>query len=268
MGNVERFGLLALFVLCALIVGVGIFGSDGTRVPRFEKAQLRNGNGNGDVQAVPRDPRAAGGWSDPLRSNGVADASLGAGGGLRPVRRQARETDRVTQAPAPHRTSSFDPTPLEPLNIGTEPAAPEEKREVAQGGGAAPKVASKTYVVQPGDSIWALAKKFYGTPTKANQRRLVDANPKYAKTLPRGATIVIPAVDEASKGPRKNVAATPKGTKRYVPKRGDSLSTIAKEHLGSAKKQYVDMLRRANPSIVDDVVIAGKPLVIPVVAAR
>ena len=59
MGNVERYGLLALFVLCALIVGVGIFGKDGTTVPEFERAKLREG-----VRPVPPDTRKSTGWQE------------------------------------------------------------------------------------------------------------------------------------------------------------------------------------------------------------
>ena len=264
MGNVERFGLLALFVLCALIVGVGIFGSDATSAPKFEPAQLRR-----DVPVVP--PATNKAWEQPsLASSPQAsspyDVGGSAAGGLRPALRPA---------PKPDRRSSFELAPLD-VEPGTRPSQRDPGKRISNKRRSAKRPSkSRTYSAKPGDGLWRIAKNEMGSATKANIERLRQANPQiHGDVIRQGDKITIPAAgsliprkkSSSSKGRSKTRLA--KGTRRITIRPNDSLWKIAKRELGSPSKKNIELIRRSNPSLKGDVVQAGRSLLLPVVAAR
>lgn len=53
--------------------------------------------------------------------------------------------------------------------------------------------ATRTYKVQPGDTYYSLAARFYGSSSNANIGKLEAANPYPARDIPVGATLNIPA---------------------------------------------------------------------------
>lgn len=259
MGNVERFGLLALFILCALIVGVGIFGSDRTEVPRFKKATLEAG-----AKPVPRDEggarrrddeRRRADWDDggdPARSTRSRIAH--GGEQLRPVRRK----DTAPPAPAPHRRSSMR---IEPLEF-EDPKESDPEPVVAP--------AMVEYRIKQGDSIWRIAKRELGSPSKANQDAILKANPGLTSKLAQGKTILLPRRGAAPASTRKvakrpPVKVAPRGMRDYRVRKGDNLWVIAKRELGSATQKNIQAIRDANPSIAKgDRIDKGQLLRLPV----
>lgn len=129
---------------------------------------------------------------------------------------------------------------------------------------------SKTYVVQPGDSLSRIAYR-----AGVSQRELLELNgikqanhlrigqkltlPAYAKDLPAGA-VKASAGKKAKSG--KKAATTVAGAGAYVVKAGDSLGKIAKNH-----GVKISALRAAN-QLQGDMVRVGQKLVIPGAAAE
>lgn len=78
------------------------------------------------------------------------------------------------------------PTVLEPAPYGS-PANPAGTVVTP------PPTGGRIHVVQKGDNYFRLAIKYYGSGSKANQDKLINANPKCPPTrMTVGATILVP----------------------------------------------------------------------------
>ncbi|MFT3971472.1 MAG: LysM peptidoglycan-binding domain-containing protein [Micropruina sp.] len=138
-------------------------------------------------------------------------------------------------------------------------------------------VAAPGYLVRPGDDLWSVAEQLLGQGSR--WRLLAEANPSLLANptvdLTPGVRLVIPELptesDEAAAQPPRR-QAKPDGRRPASPltvvvERGDTLSAIAKEHLGSAAK-WPRIFRANKERIKDpDQIDVGWRLVIPARAA-
>lgn len=109
----------------------------------------------------------------------------------------------------------------------------------------------RIYRVQPGDTLWAIAQRTYGDPTRwpelfqANRGRLESAH-----LIRPDQMLVLGSVQQASRGSARKTSAS-KGGSRYVVQPGDTLGKIARRHFGKASKWPVlyslNQDRLANP---------------------
>lgn len=94
----------------------------------------------------------------------------------------------------------------------------------------------RIYRVQPGDTLWAIAQKTFGDPTRwpelyqANRSRLASAH-----LIRPDQTLELGSVQQASRGSARKTSASSGGS-RYVVKPGDTLGTIARRHFGKASQ--------------------------------
>jgi LysM repeat protein len=117
------------------------------------------------------------------------------------------------------------------------------------------------YVVQRGDSLWAIARKF-----NVSQQELQNANPGLGANLQVGQSIQVPrsgsapasVASAAQPAPVTAAAAAPAGpSTTYTVKSGDSLSRIASRH-----NTTVAAIRAAN-GLKSDLIQVGQSLIIP-----
>ncbi|MBX3379730.1 MAG: LysM peptidoglycan-binding domain-containing protein [Phycisphaeraceae bacterium] len=138
---------------------------------------------------------------------------------------------------------------------------------------AAPLAGEKTYKVVSGDSLYAIAKKFYNDGTQ--WKRIVAANPGKATesgSIKIGTTIVIPgkeaektsliaASKPAAKVETKATKVEESKAKSYQVRPGDTLTSIARKQLGSPSRAGdIASLNKMDP---EDDLLAGAILKIP-----
>ncbi|MHC4663807.1 MAG: LysM peptidoglycan-binding domain-containing protein [Planctomycetota bacterium] len=117
---------------------------------------------------------------------------------------------------------------------------PSEPEPVVQAEAPAPEPAQRPlhkYKVEPGNSFWTIAQKFYGDGNK--WRKVFEANKDKIPTaegLRAGMTIVIPDLEsDAGVGAAVSEAALVEtGRKIHIVKRGETLSDIARQYYGNA----------------------------------
>ena len=141
------------------------------------------------------------GWPQNLVRNLVATAAL-----------LFIATPTLTALPAP--VAAAQPVPAGPT---PDPADTQAKRDAI-------RPATIDYVVQPGDSLWEIAKRHLGDGNRYPE--IVDLNTKLLRRGPdfirQGWTLQLPAVEKVN------------GYERYTVRKGDTLSEIALEELGDA----------------------------------
>lgn len=121
------------------------------------------------------------------------------------------------------------------------------------------------YLVRPGDDLWSIAEQLLGSGSR--WRLLAEANPAILANptvdLSPGARLSVPelpAPHRAPAGPAKRQGAT---RSSVVVERGDTLSGIAEEHLGSASA-WPQIFRANRERIKDpDLIDVGWKLVLP-----
>ncbi|GEM_PF-3206674 len=209
MGIVERYGLGALFLLCSLIVLVGIFGEDETRAGTRTPAVSGNGNpppvltqdrivlddteepdfdpgrsdeGTGTATGVLPPPVFAGGSSLPKDGGGLLPGNRGRG---------KTETDRGT---------GKEPKPRKPIRFHT---------------------------IRKGDTLARIAKLVYGRGGSTVLEAIRSANPGLndRKLIP-GHRIRMPELPGTETGRRPE--AEKESPRIYVVRKGDSLSRIVR----------------------------------------
>lgn len=188
-----------------------------------------------------------------------------------PGNRMAEETARYTTPPAP--ASSYNPTPIEPSRIpeAQPPIQPRntirrvedmsEEQAVANGNTPSritppmavridnpqPSTTGTYHTVINGDNLYAIAQRYYGN---GDQWRLIrDANPRLVLdngAIMLGSRLLIPSKQQIQ---RNNNDATLTGNTNTVVREitvesGDTLSELARKHLGSAADW--DELLKAN----------------------
>jgi len=127
----------------------------------------------------------------------------------------------------------------------------------------------KTHVVQKGDNLTNIARRYYGSGSPDNMNRIVRANQTVLKAgiktmLFPGMKLVIPGVEGSAPAVKPPEPTQPTGVTYHVVKKGDSLYTIAKKHLGSGSQENIQKILKANPDIKDpDTIKEGQKIAIP-----
>jgi nucleoid-associated protein YgaU len=101
-----------------------------------------------------------------------------------------------------------------------------------------PAAQDAVYTVASGDSLWKIAHKHYaGGDVQKHIDAILAANPALTENLKVGQKITLPAGAKADPARLPAVKqAAELGGRTYQVKEGDTLSTIAKKELGSAKR--------------------------------
>lgn len=166
------------------------------------------------------------------------------GAGIDVAAATAPATDLLEPEPI-HRdpTSLSDPgTPLVIL-----PAEPSR---------APPSAFPFEYEVKRGDNLWTLVRS-WGLKD-AFAQRIADANPQVdVRRLKPGTKLYIPDPAATDKAP----APSARATRVYEVQEGDDLSSIAKKHLGSARR-YPEILK-LNPKVQPHRLRPGDKLLLP-----
>lgn len=190
-----------------------------------------------------------------------------------PTTKPARMTERTRQARVAEMESAANKViPNQPISLEPELGAvnPVTKQSGVEGGkvaGATETLSSqKTHVVKTGETLYQIAKEYYGRGDKWTL--IVKANPKVSPTKVRvGDKLIIPAASETVLTPAslveveksktngvktdKKVPTTTTGKKRtYKVRYGDTLQVIAHDQLGSSAR-WREILR-LNKSLKND----------------
>jgi nucleoid-associated protein YgaU len=140
-----------------------------------------------------------------------------------------------------------------PLNGGNTPANPPRVDPPA-------RQTVRNYVAQPGDSLALIARKVYGSASKANRQAIINANTDLAddpNLIIAGQTYVIPPLAAASAG-NNAVAPAPapkpekpanENTIVYVVQPHDTLWSIAVNEVGNAGA--VAAIRELNQTVLN-----------------
>lgn len=233
----------------------------------------------GGVEVAPMDtgmPMSAPVVIGQQQVGGLHDSQFGAGapGSLSASIRQQAEFTSASPTPS----LAVTPVGATPQDILQAEIKKSESEK------AAPLAGEKTYKVADGDSLYAIAKKFYSDGTQ--WKRLVAANPGKVTDkggVKVGTTIVIPGVEagalskvdskiatkaapistaKAASKPESKVAKVEESaSKSYQVRPGDTLTAIARKQLGSASRAGdIAAMNKMDP---DDDLLAGAILKIP-----
>lgn len=237
MPVVEKYGLMVLFGLCAVIVGVGIFAED----PLTEQALQQNQESHAKVEVLDNSGHPSPTYDDSLGEGrqtdpfpGLDDDQQSANPGLAYYPQEQRGGG--SEDLDPERTQSF-PDPAGPQGILEKPrkvkprVAPKPKPKTA--------LRYRSYRVKKGDSLSLIAKKQMGSPKFTDAIRQANPQIKGDKVI-LGKMIQIPVLG-VSKQPgvaRKRPVRKNKSQKgHYIRvKKGQSLITIAKREYGDENK--------------------------------
>ncbi len=171
-----------------------------------------------------------------------------------------------------------------------ETRTPHRRESPARSRGAARRrrPAGRTYTTVAGDSLIRIARKTYGREHAQQYRRIYEANRNVLRSpsvVPVGVRLVIPplegegegdsAAPPAASGVRGNAGAALEQVRRhvsgraagrrYVTRRGDTLTAIARKTMGGAGTAAVRRLYAANRDVLrnPNVVPVGVTLTIP-----
>ncbi len=202
------------------------------------------------------------------RSRDRADA----GRAVPEAQRQARPGDR--------------PSGEAPMLAAREGNRPESARTTprVQHAGAPPAAVPRTHKVQPGDSLIALARRYYGPDKEHLYERIFQANRHILSdpgNLSVGQELIIPPLTPARSAPAAPLRPAPAapgrpvlapapirpapGPQTYTVRPGDSLCRIAERLFGDGSRAAAMRIYNANRDKLrsPDVVPVGVELVIP-----
>lgn len=260
MGSVERVLVLGIVVVIVAILGIAVWGATDDDAGALDTAATDGGavvDASGvptdalPMNITPPDPALTGPMSDIERIKALRDQRRDelAGGTTQQVPGASTLADGGSDAALG--TLPVDPAALPaaggvplnhvtPVDGGVAPgvvAAPPVQQPVVQKPVAA---ADAQYTVASGDSLWKIAHKHYGSgDVQAHIDAILAANPTLTENLKVGQKITLPSATTVKTDPARLPAdkqAAEVGGKIYVVKDGDTLSTIAKKELGSAKR--------------------------------
>jgi LysM repeat protein len=222
MPVVEKYGLIILFGLCALIVGVGIFAEDPLTKEALEQKQEA---ATSQVEGLQPANNESITFND---SDWAPDAPEGpVGDGLMSY---TPPTDSDLRDPDPRRESSLGVLPKNIDDI-SEPGESRKGSSNRITPRDEPKTSPKTYdyVVRKGDSLGKIATNQLGSTSYVNAIRRANPQIKEDKVF-TGKTIQIPIMP----GTKKTSSL---GKARYIKvKKGETLSAIAKREYGDESK--------------------------------
>ncbi len=163
----------------------------------------------------------------------------------------------VFAALSPAVAAAAVPTTVQPT--GSAPATAElvAARDPASAGGQSANGFS--YLVRAGDDLWSVAEQLFGDGRQ--WRTLAEANPELLGTptidLVPGTRLAIPATTDTAGHQQQSKVRT------ITVARGDTLSALAKKHLGDSARW--PRIYRANDALIDnpDLIDIGWKLVIP-----
>lgn len=256
MGSFERVLVLGIVVVILAILGIAMWGAQDDGAGALDAAT----DGGAVVEAPVIDPAALpANITPPSEAPASPMTEIEKLRALRDQRTQQLAQGQPAQVPGVTTltdggsdvASGAVPAGGTPLNHvvpadagapGAQPAAPvagvtplplEQPAPVA--------AASDTlYTVVSGDNLWKIVKKHYGDGNvQAHIDAILGANPTLSldESLKIGQKLKLPAAaakDPARLPAEQQAAAT--GSRVYVVKEGDTLSTIASKELGSSKK--------------------------------
>jgi nucleoid-associated protein YgaU len=156
---------------------------------RYEIATLRNGPATPLLKSV-RAPANA--EPAPLRANTPATVPVTTAEEESPITAAPPPVRPIVTEAAPPPTSTVSRVNSPPAGGRTTPARPGSTQATAQ---AAPTAGGKRHVVGQSEGLWAIARKYYGTPTQANTRAIYEANKEVMKSdndLRPGMVLKIP----------------------------------------------------------------------------
>lgn len=257
MGSFERVLVLGIVVVILAILGIAMWGAQDDGAGALDAAT----DGGAVVEAPVIDPAAL---PANITPPGEAPASpmteIEKLRALRDQRTQQLAQGQPAQVPGVTTltdggsdvASGAAPSGGVPLNHvvpadagapGTQPAAPiagAAPLPLEQPAPVATPAAETIYTVVSGDNLWKIVKKHYGDGSvQAHIDAILAANPTLSldESLKIGQKLKLPAAaakDPARLPAEQQAAAT--GSRVYVVKEGDTLSTIASKELGSSKK--------------------------------
>lgn len=255
MGSVERVLVLGIVVVIVAILGIAVWGASDDEAGALDTAT----DGGAVVQAPVLDPGALpSGITLPSEAPGASPMSeIEKLKALRDQRTQNLAQGQPAQGPGvPPLTdggSGAAPGALSDAGVPLNHVAPVDAGTPgAQPAGGAtlpvtldtPKpvvpAAETIYTVVAGDSLWKIAHRQYGGgDVQKSIDAIYAANPTLGvgENLKIGQKLKLPA--GVAKDPARlsaDLQADATGGRTYVVKEGDSLSTIAKQELGSTKR--------------------------------
>ncbi len=192
--------------------------------------------------------------------NGIADVRVGPSGNI-----DAGNTHKTTQPQdaGPARTvtpniSKGEGTADDLTAWAKNAGEPLEKVDAhgRRASDPAPAAGTQEYVVVAGDSVSKIARKIFGTDTKANREAIIKANPSLQQNPDKvivGQSYVVPLPANAAPAPAPKTAeshATPTAPAAtaenwYTTQPGDSLWRIAVDQCGNASA--VAAIKQLNP---------------------
>lgn len=258
MGSVERVLVLGIVVVIVAILGIAVWGATDDESGALDTAAT---DGGAVVQSplvspealpaniTPPDPALV---STPMseidRLKALRDQRREelAGGATQQVPGVTTLTDggsgaapgALPQDGAPAPESPVAAVPAADAGVPLNHVAPVDAGAAAAPPVVIPAAQDTIYTVASGDSLWKIAHKHYGGgDVQAHIDAILAANPTLTETLKVGQKITLPAgvkADPARLPAEKQAAEI--GARTYLVKDGDTLSTIAKKELGSAKR--------------------------------